>query len=99
MPANEEFVLSVWDAGAQSTFEDNVDASLPGSTTSGKVVVEQLAPSNETTDRTVEQTQDTVRVFTLAGNQGSKTPRRRSRSRCRLAFTESTPRATPRRRT
>jgi outer membrane protein assembly factor BamB len=75
VPANEQIVFSVWD-GSKTGFinaEDNVDASLPGKTTSGTVVVEQLSPSNEVIDRTTKETEDTARVFGLTANQGSKT--------------------------
>ncbi|WP_395166381.1 PQQ-binding-like beta-propeller repeat protein [Natrinema pallidum] len=58
-PSNERVVLSVWDptesGGAIRDREDAIDSALPGRTTTGTIVVEQLSPTGETRDmRTLE---------------------------------------------
>ncbi|WP_083687816.1 hypothetical protein [Natronorubrum daqingense] len=60
----EQLVLSKWDAtesgGLVSDREDSIDDALPGRTTSGEIVVEQLSMSGETTSTYERQTQPRV---------------------------------------
>ncbi|UTF52744.1 hypothetical protein [Natronosalvus rutilus] len=54
-------VLSIWDptdvGGTVTDREDAIDRELPGRTTSGTVVIEQISPSGEAVDKTKRETE------------------------------------------
>ncbi len=56
--SDQQVVLSLWDPSQEEGFlgGNQIDNSFPGATTSGNLVVEQLGPTGETTDRTVYST-------------------------------------------
>jgi len=57
-PAEQEVILSVWDAESRNVVQDGIDSDLPGSTVKRTVIVERLDPFGDVIDtREVELTQ------------------------------------------
>jgi hypothetical protein len=72
LPAGQPLVISVWDSGDRSFVEDGVDGSLPGATTSGTIVMDQLGPTGETLSTQELETEPRLE-YTAAANLGTKT--------------------------
>lgn len=65
VPDDEPVVFSVWDPGASGYLGigerlDPIDRQLPGRTTSGTVVIEQLDPAGDVINTRTAETQDTL---------------------------------------
>lgn len=61
-PAGEELVVSIRTPTKSPFFQDDIDEDLPGVTTGGTVVFEQLGPDNSTLDRLEVETEPTVKT-------------------------------------
>lgn len=64
-PNDEELILSLWDptqTGGLINFQDAVEEDLPGTTTTGTVVIEQISPSGDVVDRTKRETKPYVEM-------------------------------------
>lgn len=63
-PNDDKLILTIWDptdtGGLVFNREDSADADLPGRTTSGTMVIEQISPTGEVVDRQERETQKYV---------------------------------------
>lgn len=73
LPADEPVILSLWDVERESRLQDTVDASLPGATTSGDIVIERLDAGSSATSSINRETEDIADVFSITANRGTKT--------------------------